>query len=407
MEYEQMGLKTEAAEYYYQALVRKRDNIEAKLGLKRTGQIVLDERLNAFNNAYSSGDNTQAVQEYLKAQNYYDALVALGVELNFPSHYKQYYNEAKNVFLEEQYLKAIQLLENKEFSEAEAIFRNILSFGNYRDCNEKLEIAVCEPKYLNIIQLMEIKKFRTAYSKILNLQKISFSYKDIADLKNECLEKGTVTVIFPAITAKSQQKALSESLKLNIINALHRLNNPFLKIVESEKSTGISGQVVLLNCNIQSFEYFVGKLSKTETKGWLRKVTIDDESDETTTTYSKVLYNVYQQNTKLSLDFNYKLSDHRTGQILKSNSKTFVAADNLHYATFDGSHKNLVQGTWKNKILPSKDDRIDDNPASNQHIRSLLNARKTLKSYDDLSEEVIDPAIQLITYDIQKFLSNE
>lgn len=409
IEYEQMGLKTEAAEYYYHALVKKHDNIEAKLGLKRTGQVVLDERLARFNEAYNSGNNSLSVEEYLKAQNYYNALAKLEVDLNFPSQYQQYYEDAKNVYLEEQYIQATQLLEKNKFKEAENILRNILALNaNYRDSKEKLEIAICEPKYLNVILLMETKKYRTAYSRILDLQNYAATYKDVVDLKNECLEKGSVSIMIKPVKSNTANKAVAESVKLSIIRTLQNLNNPFLKVLDNEEKPTAS-QTMILDCEIQSLEYSSGKLTKTETKGWLRKVLVNKETGEKKTEYNKVVYYVYQQNRKLNFSINYKLTDQRNGQVLTGNSDTFTAFDALKYATFDGEHKNLVQGYWKNKIslFNNKEDRIDDNWTSNQEIQNLLNAKKTIKEYNTLLKEVKDASVKMIINDIEKIFENE
>src|SRR5574344_591991 len=183
IQYEQNGLQSEAANCYYIALSKNTDNIEARIGLKRTGQIVLDLLLKKFDEAYSLNNNTLAVKQKQKASQYYQKLNRLNIDLDFPTQYHQYYEDAKNVFLKEKYLKATQLLEDNQFKSAETLFREILSYNNtYRDAAEKLKIAVCEPVYLNIVQLMAQKKYRAAYTNITNLQK-KYNYKDIIDLK--------------------------------------------------------------------------------------------------------------------------------------------------------------------------------------------------------------------------------
>ena len=51
-ELEQAGMITEAAEHYYRALLRKDNNVDAMIGLKRTGQVVLENKLDNFYDAY-------------------------------------------------------------------------------------------------------------------------------------------------------------------------------------------------------------------------------------------------------------------------------------------------------------------------------------------------------------------
>ena len=41
--FEQAGLYEDAAEYYYQAVKRKGTNLDAKVGLRKNGQLLLDQ----------------------------------------------------------------------------------------------------------------------------------------------------------------------------------------------------------------------------------------------------------------------------------------------------------------------------------------------------------------------------
>lgn len=409
-EYEQMGFKTEAAEYYYQALLKNKDNIEAKLGLKRAGQAVLDEKLNVFNTAHNNNNNSQAVEAYLNAENYYKSLVNLGVELSFPNQYKQNYEEVKDIYLEEKYLQAIDLLNKKNFSESQKILETILTFNSsYRDSKSKLEIAICEPKYLNAIQLMESNKFRTAYSVMTEIQKTANSYKDIQSLKEECLEKGSIALIIPSGSASKSSNDVAQTFRSKLINSLQSLNNPFLKIVETNSNTVSSKQVMVLNYEITNFNYNEGKLEKTETPGWLKNVTTNSKTGEKKTEYSKVVYYVCKQNRSLDMELNYKINDKKTSEVLKSNAVTFSTSDAMNYATYSGNTSNLVSGSWKDKskAYNSSQDVINDNYISNLILKNQLNAKKTIKDYNTLLQEAITKSVSAVSSDIQSFLSNE
>lgn len=77
----------EAADYFYQSVVRNADNIEAKVGLKRTGQYVLDNMLSDFFKANASNDFRTATYTYIDAQKFYQKLADVGVSLDFPNYY--------------------------------------------------------------------------------------------------------------------------------------------------------------------------------------------------------------------------------------------------------------------------------------------------------------------------------
>ena len=68
--FEQAGLYEDAAEYYYEAVKRKDSNVEAKLGLRKNGQITLENKLSAFMTAYNGADYQEAVYKYKDAESY-------------------------------------------------------------------------------------------------------------------------------------------------------------------------------------------------------------------------------------------------------------------------------------------------------------------------------------------------
>src|SRR6056297_1927093 len=56
-EFEEKGMYTEASELYYQSVLKKSSFIDARLGLKRTGQRVVDSKFSDFTKAYNQGNN--------------------------------------------------------------------------------------------------------------------------------------------------------------------------------------------------------------------------------------------------------------------------------------------------------------------------------------------------------------
>ena len=64
---EQQGMYSEASTYYLLALERKSTNIDATMGLKRTGQLVMDDYLADFFKSHTAKDSKSSVYGYLKA----------------------------------------------------------------------------------------------------------------------------------------------------------------------------------------------------------------------------------------------------------------------------------------------------------------------------------------------------
>jgi hypothetical protein len=105
VEHEQAGFYREAASYYYEALLKNDDNLDAKIGLKRTGQQVLDDKLASFMKLYEESDTESAVYAYRDAVNYFEQVKSTGVHLIFPENYHSYYQEVKRDHLAGSYEK--------------------------------------------------------------------------------------------------------------------------------------------------------------------------------------------------------------------------------------------------------------------------------------------------------------
>ncbi|PLX09449.1 MAG: hypothetical protein C0596_02630 [Marinilabiliales bacterium] len=274
---EAIGQNAEAAELYYLAVAKKRTNTEAMAGLKRTGQIMLDKKLSEFNQAYINQQNKEGVYLYEEAKEYYDKVAAVGVELNFPSYYNNYYEEVKNTFLEEQYFKGTKLLDEEKFGQAENVFKEIVRLQpNYKDSKDKLIIATYEPKYRESLDKMDNGMYRQSYYLFEEIIEGAGAYKSSYELKSECLEKGSMTVVMEDVKNTTATAGLESTMESTLINKIKEFDNPFIKLVDSDnnfksKTAGSSLSSITLICEITKFTYNKGSQSKTEKRGYLKK----------------------------------------------------------------------------------------------------------------------------------------
>lgn len=414
---EAMGQYSDAADMFYQALLIKRTNIEASAGLKRTGQMTLSKKLSEFNQAYNNQNNKEAVYYYQDAKAYHNKISSVGVELNFPSFYDEYYNEVKNIYIEDKYYEGVKFLDEEKFSDSEKCFREVLKFQeNYKDAKDKLIIAVNEPKYREALRLMDQQQYRKAYYIFEAIIKNAGNYKNSYDFKTECLEKGTVVVLINEIKLTSGSNEVVPVLESKIISNLVESNNPFIRVVDS-KNQPKSGKTfqnqtisentkskpadIIVNIEITKFIYKKGELKEIEKRGYLKKIVKVTNREtgevENKTQYDKVTYKEYLMERSVDLAFSYKLVNGKTNVILRSGSKTFTSSDSVNYAKFSGDSKNLVPGYWKNLENSSPEDYISDNPESVKILQNLLNARTQIKDYNTLSEEVVNKTAEDIT----------
>ena len=85
---DEAGLYAEAAEMYLQAARRNNKNVDAKIGLKKTGQMLLNDKLSDFFKNVAMGDNrAEAVATYLDAKAYVDRVAYTGVTLEIPDQF--------------------------------------------------------------------------------------------------------------------------------------------------------------------------------------------------------------------------------------------------------------------------------------------------------------------------------
>lgn len=419
--FEEAGLCQQAADSFYRAVRRDRTNIEAIQGLRRTGEFTLQQKLSRFNRAYNERRNQEAVEAYLDAKKYYEKIKAVNVNLNFPSFYHDYYSEVKDVYLDDLYFEGMNFLQEERFSDAARTFQNILAISpNYRDATEQFNIATYEPVYREGIELMDRGRYRQAYNKFNRIIKNIRSYKDSKDLKDECLEKGTVSIAIAPIKNSSGRRNIEQKMHSIIVTKIQRLDNPFVRVIDHSQMqqlvsdnrrnalVGFTAPTATLFCEITSFSYNAGRLSETERKGWLRK-RVSFRNSETGRTeyrneYSKVRYSEYKMNRSMTLSFSYRLINERSGEILNSGNRTFRASDNIHYADYDGDNDNLVPGYWKYRLVGSSEDVIRDTRNDVAALQNLLKARRSIKTFESLISEINNDAGDFAAVEIDKFV---
>lgn len=412
--FEQAGLYEKAADMYYASVKKNPKNVEATIGLKKNGQLTLDKKLGNFLNAYNADNRKDAVYNYLDATAYRKKLGSLGVELVFPSHYQDYYNEVKEVYLEERYNEAYLLLEDEEFTKSEVILKEILMIDpNYEDASNMLNTAHYEPIYRKGKEYLTVKKYRTAYNKFqLILTKIP-NYKDTKELSDEALQNALITIAIVSFGNKSSVPNAATLLESSVEKSLTEVNSPFIKLVDqknteriqSEQLLSLEGSVnqkvsieagkmygvkALLTGEVKQMTVDQGKLKKEVKKGYLKEKVVEkvNGEDKTKFVYHKTNYFEYSQQRKVSCSFQFRLISAETGEILVSDAINLIKEDAIDYAEYSGDNKKLIPGDWerKDKDLPA--DSVDDSTTSKRQLDNLLNANKQIKSVQVLTQEL-------------------
>jgi tetratricopeptide (TPR) repeat protein len=426
LEHEQAGFYAEAAELYYQSLQKNRQNLDARIGLRKTGQMVLDEKLTDFKSLYLQEDINKAVAVFNSAKAYKDRMALVGVDLMLPDNYENYYQEVENIYLEKKYKEGITFLSQEDFRQAATIFQEVIRLRpHYKNVAELNEKAVYEPVYREGMVMMEQKKYRTAYDLFDQILAQTKGYKNSGQLKAEALEKGTIRIAVAPFESKMAEAATVQTLQQMVESSLQSNSNPFIKIIDLTHSRLVNpgqestlqshpenlvmpeGADAILVGDVLEFTASKGRLHQFNRKGYVKKISKfrnrETGEAETKVSYDKVEYVEYEQVNSAWGKVNFKLIDLKTREVLLADIFSQHLSDKMHYARFDGNPDKIVPGYWKYANRKSSDDKILDNYADRQKLQRLFKAKKAIKSITQLSDDIMQKISQDISNSVNNF----
>ncbi len=422
VKFEEAGLYEDAAEYYYQAVLKKDSNVDGKLGLRKTGQMTLDRKLADFTQAYKQADYKKAVYNYLDAKKYFDKVTAVRVELDFPEYHKEYYEEAKGDYLNKKYADGVDKLNREDFAEALIVFEEIKKIdAEYKDVQELYITAKYEPMYRDAAQYLETGLYRTAFYTYQSIISGAGTYKQSVALKDEAQEKGTITILVSDLSYSGyKMRETAGSVTSNLKAQLSRLNNPFLRIIDPSsldvniyengqmnmQAANLAGIKAVLTGAVTDVKAINGRLEKSEKRGYLKTVvkSKDKEGKEISTVkYTKTSYLEYKQRNRAELDLNFKVVSTEDNSVMLSDALNLSDSDRIHYATYGGDKKKLIPGYWKYKSKKSSEDVKKDNKSDIRKLQNLLKADKSIKSSSALLNELIGKSVKEVTTKIDKY----
>lgn len=425
--FEQAGMWEDAAEAYIRSLSSKRDNFDAISGLKRAGQRAVDEKCLKVLKAYESEALKETVYGYLGVVSLKNRASAVGVELTINDRATDYFDDAKPKYIEQIYAEAQVSLDAEKFPQAESLLAEIETLEpGYGNVQEMLKIAQCEPVYRQAKDYMASGLNRKAYANFDKILKQHNSYKDSKELKDEALQKALITIKVDNFKAQVGSQELVTRIQGSVLSQLNALNNPFIKVVDTESTQqildeqmrGVSvgsdiqiGKILaakaILSASLVEFNQFYGKLIKTEKRGYLKEVTVTKNKEtgleEKKASYKKVIYYTYSIKNNTALALKYQLTSIETGAILVSDVVREFKEDEANYATFEGDDDKLVPGHWESMSKDSEKDYVNDNSAAVSELRGLLKAKKEIQSVAQLTDKAISEIAAKTSQKINKY----
>ncbi|MBX2972639.1 MAG: hypothetical protein KF797_06015, partial [Flavobacteriales bacterium] len=327
---EAAGMYAEAADMFLQAAQRSPKNVEAKIGLKKTGQMLLNDKLSTFfKQVAMGGERGAAVATYLDAKAYVERVGYTGVVLEIPDHYKADFEKVKGEHLIDLYNEGQALFEREEFAAAEKVFARIAKLEpNYKDANSLQSVAYLEPLYRTGKNELESGNYRKAYAAFTKVMDKNSAYKDTNALRQESLAKGQFNVAVLPFTAADKKGSIASKVQAHAMTALIDLKDPFLKVVDrenlerilEEQRLSLSGvvdeqtavrvgnlmgaQAVLMG-DVVGYQEIPGQLRRSTKEGYesYRVQQVNKETGEKyyVTKYKPVSYTEYYQENKVVL----------------------------------------------------------------------------------------------------------
>ncbi|HMU13899.1 MAG: hypothetical protein JST41_14385 [Bacteroidetes bacterium] len=423
MKLEAGGLYAEAADMYLQSLIRNRNNVEARIGLKKTGQLLLNDKLGAFFRSFAAGDSKEeAVNAYLSAKSYADRAGQYGVVLDIPSNYTTDFNDVKGRYLVEQYQRGQELLAAKDYKGAEAVFAKITALDPaFKDSGTLKNVAYLEPLYQSGKDALAQGHYRKAYADLDKVTSKDAAYKDATALKDEAVTKGRYAIaVLPFSGARKSEAARAQAL---VMTALTGMADPFIKVVDRENMERILEEQRLSMSGVidEATAVQAGKLigaqavvmgtlvDYREETGMVKKGTRDgfrryeqrvkDINNPgqmvSVVRFAPVKYTEYQQENKATASFSYKLVSLETGEVLVSKLVDRTVTDQARYAGYDGQ---------PGELYPSRNGVVFND--GYRDLQNQLRASRTVKAPGVLGSDALRQVTEGVAWEVQGAIAN-
>lgn len=420
------GHYEQAADFYYNALSRNRNNIRARMGMVETGQRVLNNKLDKFSRANKMGELHEAVALFREAERYENQIDRVGVDLEIPTHYKQDYKASKEIVLEELYDEAMQLMEEERFEQAEAKFKEVKTLDpNYRDARELSAVAYSEPLYIQGEVALENGAYRMAYDYFQQILDRAGDYKDTRALQEEALENGRITVALVPFENVTREANIEKKVSAYLLDDLSKIPDPFLRFVDrsdmdkileeqqlsvsgiiDEETAGEVGELVgaqaIITGKVLDFKSVASRPRSEVRKGYegyqVKRRSPENGVIYYETRYKPVTYREYSAGASVNISFQFKLLSLNTGEVMVSRIVNREAQDAVNYATYDGNATMLY---------PASGNARNASASAKRRLNSMLQSRRALKSTTELSNALMSNIADDIADEIGQYMSQQ
>ncbi len=402
---EQAGMLAEAKDYYFKSLREDKDNIDARIALKKVGFRIISENMQDMKDQYSNQQYKDAIKIYHKTLDFVTKSKSNGIDLSIDDRHATLYKDVVQNYCNELVGKADKFMGQEEYSKARELYAEILQFKpDNNEVREKFNFCEKEPIYKRAVSYLDEEKYRKAYYEFDQID----DYRDARDLKKLAQKKATRVIAFVQMDYNYDRNVLYlEKLQ----NKLLTHKDPFVKFVISDKPLNFRSTEELLQVGVEynANTIFICKMNRLSIsgtglrekskKGWEKQI-IKSEG-KWITRYKKIYYRECKNQRTANLDISITLISTENKQIVFQNNVNTEVRDKIHYYEYKNP-KALRTGYWEDLYKDSPRDYIDRTNSfiglllnikgisADDRIMKMINARKHLKSEQELIKKVVE-----------------
>ncbi|GAB1448264.1 hypothetical protein MASR2M44_12720 [Bacteroidota bacterium] len=418
-----LGNYDDAATYFYNALLAKPSNLEAREALKKSGNNVLTSKFSTFGKYVVENRSGDAVRQYLSNKKYYEKIKAVGVDLEWPTMYDEVYSDIKNEYIGKLYEDGLNLMKENKYDVAEKKFTEIGEIEpGYKDASVLRMNSILEPMYQMGVKMLDQENFKEAYRNFDKVYLQDKTYKNVSALREAALGKASVGLGVLPVQNQTRHRDFDNKLYQDIVAGLVKGKSPFLKVVDrstlermlQEQQLGMSGLVdpetaakagkliglkyVLMTAwsewnmdrnplaidSVEAYESFTETVPGPNV-GQVNSVT----------RFKKVKYARHYQMNRVYARVFYQLVSTQTGQIVASDVIALEKKDEFERYFFNGPVSNLYPELPRDNKLPQ---------VSKEWREKFNKANRRIFSSEELSNQLSQSISRSLTDEIRIYV---
>lgn len=358
---------------YNEALLREPDNKEARKGMKKSGQRLINELVEDFNSSYTSKNYSQAIERYEDIERLQKNIERRKVTLDIPSDLQQKYKECVAELCREHYHSAIRAIDNRDYSLASDFLRRIeILDATYENLGSLRTALQADPVYMNALDAYQRKKFAVAYNLFLEVDGISKGYRDTDKYLEELRSLYSISLVLFPLDNQTTNIFLGDQVYRLMEAEITRQSNPLLKVTDRETllasmrklnipvNASVSDKDALVVAqDLKVSRYMLGAITsltyapaprKEETKvAYLReRVLYWDQWTGTQMSnyqYREVKYKEVTEEMQVTITFRYRLIDSNQGEVSYSDMIQKSVINQVKFAEYNGVTEDLYPTT--------------------------------------------------------------